>query len=52
MDAINILYSRIFFDGIKRMFEEDKVANREYIKQYFLYIYFHYDYSHPNPLVM
>ena len=35
------LYSRIFFDGIKRMFEEDKVANREYIKQYFLYIYFH-----------
>ena len=23
------------------MFEEDKVANREYIKQYFLYIYFH-----------
>lgn len=35
------LYSRIFFDGIKRMFEEDKVANREYIMQYFLYIYFH-----------
>lgn len=35
------LYSRIFFNGIIRMFEEDKVANREYIKQYFLYIYFH-----------
>lgn len=35
------LYSRIFFDGIKRMLEEDKVANRKYIKQYFLYIYFH-----------
>ncbi len=35
------LYSRIFFNGIKRMFEEDKVTKREHIKQYFLYIYFH-----------
>lgn len=39
--VFEFLYSRIFFDGIKRMFEEDQVKNREYIKQYFLYIYFH-----------
>lgn len=36
-----LIYSRLFFDGIKRMFEEDQVARRSYIKQYFLYIYFH-----------
>lgn len=39
--VFEFLYARIFFEGIKRMLEEDKVAKREYIKQYFLYIYFH-----------
>ena len=36
-----ILYSRMFFDGVKRMLNEDKVAKRENIKKYYLYIYFH-----------
>lgn len=36
-----ILYSRMFFKGIERMFEEDKVSNREHVKKYYLYIYFH-----------
>lgn len=36
-----ILYSRMFFCGIERMFKEDQVANREHVKHYYLYIYFH-----------
>lgn len=36
-----ILYSRMFFKGIERMFNEDKVAQRQYFKEYLLYIYFH-----------
>lgn len=39
--VFEFLYSRMFLDGIKRMLEEDQVAKREHIKQYFLYIYFH-----------
>lgn len=35
------LYSKIFFDGVKRLLNEDQVAQREYIKEYYLYIYFH-----------
>lgn len=35
------LYSKMFFEGVKRMLNEDQVAQREYIKEYFLYIYFH-----------
>lgn len=35
------LYSRMFFEGIKKMFQEDQVAKREHVKEYLLYIYFH-----------
>lgn len=35
------LYSRMFFEGVKRMLNEDQVAQRENIKDYILYIYFH-----------
>ena len=35
------LYSKMFFEGVKRMLNEDQVAQRENIKDYFLYIYFH-----------
>ena len=34
-----ILYSRMFFKGIERMFNEDKVTQRQYFKEYLLYIY-------------
>ena len=30
-----ILYSRMFFKGIERMFNEDKVTQRQYFKEYF-----------------
>lgn len=36
-----ILYSRMFFKGIERMFNEDKVTQRQCFKEYLLYIYFH-----------
>ena len=36
-----ILYSRMFFKGIERMFNEDKVTQRQYFKEYLIYIYFH-----------
>ena len=36
-----ILYSRMFFKGIERMFNEDKVTQGQYFKEYLLYIYFH-----------
>ena len=36
-----ILYSRMFFKGIERMLNEDRVAQRQYFKKYLLYIYFH-----------
>ena len=36
-----ILYSRMFFKGIERMLNEDQVAQRQYFKEYLLYIYFH-----------
>jgi hypothetical protein len=39
--VFEIIYSRMFFNGIKRMLNEDKVAQRQYFKQYLLYIYFH-----------
>lgn len=39
--VFELLYSKMFFEGIKRMLNEDKVAQRKYIKQYILYIYFH-----------
>lgn len=36
-----ILYSRMFFKGVEHMFNEDLVEQRELIRQYYLYIYFH-----------
>lgn len=36
-----LIYSKIFFDGINKMFIEDQVVKREHIKTYYLYIYFH-----------
>lgn len=36
-----IVYSRMLFKGIERMLNEDQVAQRQYFKQYLLYIYFH-----------
>lgn len=36
-----ILYSRMFFDGIKHLLEDEYVAKRKYFKFYLLYIYFH-----------
>lgn len=36
-----LLYSKMFFDGVKRLFNEDQVAKREKLKEYYLYIYFH-----------
>lgn len=36
-----ILYSRMFFKGIERMLNEDQVSQKQYFKQYLLYIYFH-----------
>ena len=36
-----ILYSRMFFEGIERMLKEDQVAQKQYFKKYLLYIYFH-----------
>lgn len=36
-----LLYSKMFFSGVERMLEEDKVSKRENIKLYYLYIYFH-----------
>lgn len=36
-----IIYSGIFFKGIERMLKEDQVAQRQYFKEYLLYIYFH-----------
>lgn len=36
-----ILYGKMFFDGIKRLLDEDYVAKRENFKEYLLYIYFH-----------
>ena len=39
--VFEFLYSRMFLEGIKRMLHDDKVAKRDHIKQYYLYIYFH-----------
>lgn len=39
--TFEIIFSRMFFNGIKRMLNEDKVAQRQYFKKYLLYIYFH-----------
>lgn len=39
--VFEILYSRLFFKGIEKMFNEDQVAQRKYFKEYLLYIYFH-----------
>lgn len=36
-----LLYSKMFFSGVEKMLEEDKVSKRENIKSYYLYIYFH-----------
>lgn len=36
-----IVYCLIFFNGIERLLKDDKVAHREKIKEYYLYIYFH-----------
>lgn len=36
-----ILYSRMFFGGMKRLLNEEHVAKREHFKEYLLYIYFH-----------
>lgn len=39
--VFEFLYSKMFFDGVKRLFNEDLMAKRENIKEYYLYIYFH-----------
>lgn len=39
--AFEIIYSKMFFDGVKRLLNEDLVSKREKIKEYYLYIYFH-----------
>lgn len=39
--VFEILYSKMFFDGVKRLLSEERVAKREKIKEYYLYIYFH-----------
>lgn len=36
-----LIYCKIFFNGIEKMFKEDKVARRDKVKEYYLYIYFH-----------
>jgi hypothetical protein len=36
-----LLYPRMFFGGIRRLFEEEFVSKRKYFKKYLLYIYFH-----------
>lgn len=36
-----LLYSRMFFEGMRRMFLSDRVSQRGYFKEYLLYIYFH-----------
>lgn len=36
-----LLYSRMFFEGIKKMLYENKIGRRNYFKEYCLYIYFH-----------
>lgn len=36
-----IFYSRMFFDGLKRLLEEKIVSKREHFKEYLVYIYFH-----------
>lgn len=35
------IYSKMFFDGFKNYLEQMIVSKREYIKKYYLYIYFH-----------
>lgn len=39
--VFEIIYSRMFFNGIRRMLNEDQVAQRQHFKKYLLYIYFH-----------
>ena len=39
--VFEIIYSRMFFQGVKRMLKNNQVAKREYFKKYLLYIYFH-----------
>ncbi len=36
-----LLYPKMFFGGIKRLFKEECVSKRQHFKQYLLYIYFH-----------
>ena len=36
-----IIYSRMFFNGMKKLYEDDYVYQREKFKDYLLYIYFH-----------
>lgn len=36
-----IIYSRMFFGGIRRLLEEEHIAKRDQYKKYLLYIYFH-----------
>ena len=36
-----ILYSRMFFSGVKRLMHDEHVSNRKYFNEYLLYIYFH-----------
>lgn len=35
------VYSKIFFDGLKKLYKQNQVAKQSYIKEYLLYIYFH-----------
>lgn len=36
-----IIYSRMFFNGMKKLYEDDYVYQREKFKDYLIYIYFH-----------
>lgn len=36
-----ILYSRMFFKGLEKMYKGERVAKRQYFKKYLIYIYFH-----------
>lgn len=39
--VFEFIYSRMFFQGIKKMLENNQVVKREHFKEYLLYIYFH-----------
>jgi hypothetical protein len=36
-----LLYSRMFFQGLKHLLEDERVSGRKHYNEYLLYIYFH-----------